>query len=97
MKPPGKETKGNKPRRGDRKGRTIWLGHLFFLKFIMEVETVDNGKDKSAIMTTGTGDTGNTGYRRTWSKPIVKRIEIKQTMFGAQSGADISNFATPSP
>lgn len=61
----------------------------------MEVETMDNGKDKSAIMTTGTGNTGNTGYRRTWSKPIVKRIEIKRTMFGARSGADSSNWTTP--
>lgn len=60
----------------------------------MEVETVDNEKDKSATITTGTGDTGNTGYLRTWSKPIVKRIEIKRTMLGARSGADSTHFTT---
>lgn len=58
---------------------------------------MDNGKDKSATITAGTGDTGNTGYRRTWSKPIVKRIEIKRTMAGNNSLNDgfTSNRSTP--
>lgn len=63
----------------------------------MEVKIVDNEKDKSATMTTGTGDTGNSEYRRTWSKPIVKRIEIKRTMAGNNSLNDgfTSTRSTP--
>ena len=49
---------------------------------------MDNGKDKSVTITTGTGDTGNTRCRRTWSKPMVKHLEIKRTMQGVQSAID---------
>ncbi|MBI5307918.1 MAG: hypothetical protein HZB37_06225 [Planctomycetes bacterium] len=39
---PGKETKGNQPRRGDRKGLTTWLGLLFLLKVILVLTRKQN-------------------------------------------------------
>ena len=36
---PGKETKDNQPRRGDRKGLATWLVRLFFLKCIIVLIT----------------------------------------------------------
>jgi hypothetical protein len=56
---------------------------------------MDSGKDKNAIITAETGNTRSTGCRRTWSKPIVKRIGIKRTMAGSVSNTDSS--ATDSP
>lgn len=49
---------------------------------------MDNGKNKNVTIITETKDARNSGFRRTWSKPTVKRIEIKQTMAGNFSRND---------
>ncbi|WP_157046145.1 hypothetical protein [Geotalea uraniireducens] len=49
---------------------------------------MDNKKSKSAAITAGTGETWDTGSCRTWSKPIVTRINIKKTMLSTGSVND---------
>lgn len=50
-----------------------------------EEETMDNEKSKGASITAGARETGDSGSRRIWSKPIVTRIDIKRTMVGTGS------------
>lgn len=49
---------------------------------------MNDEKSKSAAITTGAGDSGDTGSRRSWHKPTVTRIDIKRTKNEPGSGGD---------
>ncbi len=57
---------------------------------------MNNEKNKSITITSEASETvaGDESSRRPWHKPIVKRIDVKRTMFNLGSGADSVSVRT---